>query len=135
MLPVTSQLAAILALIALPLTIHVSMRRAMVGMKAGVIHKAAFGDEGDPMLRNSIRAFGNFIEYVPFALVLFAVMEIQGGPASLLWWVGGAFIAGRVVHALSITFLPLVPAPKGLAMLATYTAYGVPAWWLLTHPV
>lgn len=132
-LPITSVIAASLALLALPLTIHVSARRAAIGMKAGVIHKAVFGDADDPMLRNSIRAFGNFIEYVPLALILFALLEIQGAPSKMLWGLGIAFIIGRAIHAISMTFMPLNPAPRGLAMFTTYAAYAVPAWWLLTH--
>jgi len=132
-LHITSIIAASLALIALPLTIHISARRAMIGMKAGVIHKAAFGDSGDPMLRNSIRAFGNFIEYVPLALILFALLEIQDAPDKLIWGLGIAFVVGRALHAISMTFIPLIPAPRGLAMFTTYAAYLVPAWWLFRH--
>lgn len=132
-LTITSIIAAILALIALPLTIQISARRAMIGMKAGIIHKAAFGDANDLKLRNSVRAFGNFIEYVPLALILFALMEVQGAPSNLIWGLGIAFIIGRIVHALSMTFIPLIPPPRALAMLTTYAAYAVPAWWLLTH--
>ena len=129
---ITSTLAGLLALIAIPLTLHISIRRAAIGMKSGKIDAAVFGDVGDPMLRSSIRAFSNFMEYTPLALILLALMEAQGAPETLLWWVGGAFVAGRVVHALSMTFIPRNPAPRGLAMLPTYAAFLVPAWWLLT---
>ena len=111
LLPITSTLAGILALIMLPLTVQVSTRRAMIGMKVGVIHKAVFGDAGDPMLRNSIRAFGNFIEYTPMVLILIALMEMQNAPDKLLWWIGGLFVAGRLVHAFAMTFIPNNPAP------------------------
>ncbi|MEO9600779.1 MAPEG family protein [Parasphingorhabdus sp.] len=132
-LPITSTMAACLALLGLILTIHISARRAMIGVKAGVIHKAVFGDTGDEMLRNSVRAFGNFIEYAPFAVVLIALMELQGAPATLLCWLGGAFVIGRIVHAFSMTFVPLVPAPRGVAMFTTYAVFAVPAWWFLTN--
>ena len=132
-LPITSTLAALLALLAVPLTIQISARRAVIGMKAGKTDQAVFGDDGDPMLRNSIRAFGNFIEYTPLALILLALMEAQGAAAALLWWLGGAFVVGRLVHAISMTFIPRNPAPRGLAMFVTYAAFLVPAWWLLTQ--
>lgn len=132
-LPITSILAAYLAIIALPLAIHVTVRRAVIGFKAGVIHKAAFGDAGDPLLRNSIRAFGNFIEYVPLALLLFALLELQGAPDGLIWGLGVAFVVGRVIHGVSMTFIPHIPPPRALAMVATYTAYAVSAWWLLRN--
>lgn len=132
-LPITSTIAALLALVALPLTIHISARRALIGVRTGVIHEAAFGDAGSDMLRNATRAFGNFIEYVPFAILLLGLMELQGAPTSLIWWLGGIFVVGRVVHALSMTFIPHIPAPRGVAMLTTYAAFAMPAWWLLTN--
>ncbi|MCB2089628.1 MAG: MAPEG family protein [Sphingomonadaceae bacterium] len=131
-LPITATIAGLLALIMLPLTLQVSMRRAMIGMKAGVIHAAVFGDAGNEGLRNADRAFGNFIEYVPMALILLALSEWRGAPENGLWIVGGAFVAGRILHAISMTFIPLKPAPRGIAMMTTYAALLVPAWWLLS---
>ncbi|WP_109809415.1 MAPEG family protein [Sphingosinithalassobacter portus] len=131
-LPVTATIAGLLALAMFPLTLQVSMRRAMIGMKAGVIHAAVFGDAGNDGLRNADRAFGNFIEYVPMVLVLLGLSEWRGAPETGLWIVGGAFVAGRILHAISMTFIPLNPAPRGVAMLTTYAALLVPAWWLLS---
>ena len=126
-LPVTSILAAILGLMALPLSIHISARRAAIGMKAGVIHAAVFGDANDPMLRNAIRAFGNFVEYVPLALIMLALYELNGASTQVLWGLGGAFVIGRFLHAISMTFIPTNPAPRGIAMLTTYAVIGWPA--------
>lgn len=131
LLPVTSTIAALLAILMLPLTIQVSMRRALIGKRSGDIATAVFGDVGDVKLRSSIRAFGNFIEYVPMCLLLLALMELQNAPSQLLWWVGGCFVGGRVIHAVSMSFIPRNPAPRGLAMFTTYAALLVPAWWLL----
>lgn len=130
-LPITSMLTALLALLAVPLSVQVSARRAAIGIRAGKIDTAVFGDADNPMLRNSIRAFGNFIEYTPLALILLALMELQGAPGALLWGIGGAFVAGRAIHALAMTFIPHNPAPRGLAMMTTYAVYLVPAWWLI----
>ena len=130
-LPITGFYAALLALLALPLTVQVSARRALIGVKAGVIHKAVFGDADDPMLRNAIRAFGNFMEYVPLALIVFGLAELRGASAELLWWLGGIFVAGRIVHAASMSFIPKQPAPRGLAMFATYAMLGVSAVCIL----
>ena len=126
-LPVTTVIAALLALMALPLSIHVSARRASIGMKAGVIHAAVFGYADDPMLRNAIRAFGNFMEYSPLALIMLGLYELNGAPKLTLWWLGGAFVAGRALHAVAMTFIPKMPAPRGIAMFTTYAALGWPA--------
>lgn len=132
-LPVTSTIAAILALVMIPLSIQVSARRAITGMRAGAPNSVVFGDGGNEILRNAIRAFGNFTEYVPMVLLMLALAEAQGAPPTLIAWVGGIFAAGRVLHAAAMTWLPMNPAPRGLAMFATYAALGVPAVWLLLH--
>ncbi len=93
--------------------------------------KTVFGDAGDENLRNSVRAFGNFIEYTPLALILFMLVELKGGYETQLWATGIAFVIGRIVHGLSMTFFPLNPQPRGLAMLTTYVAYAFSAWVLL----
>jgi len=133
MLPITSTIAAALAIVMFPLTVQVSMRRAAIGVKAGDVAKAVFGDADDPGLRAAIRAFGNFTEYAPMCLLLLALMELQGASSSLLWGIGGAFVLGRLIHGLSMTYIPRSPAPRGLAMIATYASLLVPAWWFLNH--
>lgn len=130
-LPVTSVIAALLAIIMFPLALQISLRRVAIGKAAGDVSKAVFGDQGNPGLRNAIRAFGNFTEYTPVCLVLLALMELQGASPLLLWWVGGCFVAGRLVHGVAMSLIPNVPAPRALAMLTTYAAMLVPAMWLL----
>ncbi len=109
--------------------IHASCR---VGQSHGQLAGVAFGDADDLTLRRGIRAFGNFIEYVPTCLVMLALAEIAGGPASLLWSLGIVFVAGRVVHALGMLYTQS-PAPRALGMFMTYAALLVPAIWLLSH--
>ncbi len=132
-LPVTSTLAAALALLMFPLTLRVSLRRVVVGKAMGGANKAVFGDQGDDGLRNRVRAFGNFTEYAPMCLVLLALMELQGASSALLWWIGGLFVAGRYIHAFAMSVNPHFPLPRGIAMLTTYAALIVPAGWLLAH--
>lgn len=132
-LPITSTLAALLAALMLPLTLAVSMKRVTLGLSEGNIAKYPTGDGGNDALIGRIRALGNFTEYVPIALILFALMELQGAPNTLLWAVGGAFTAGRLIHAIACIADIGFPPPRGLAMFATYAALGVPAWWLLSN--
>lgn len=124
-LPVTSIIAAILAIIMFPLTLQVSTRRLAVG-------SVVFGDGGDETLRRRIRAFGNFVEYVPICLILLVLIEFQGARPLWLWITGGLLVAGRVIHALGMLFATS-PAPRGIAMMMTYGAFLVPAAWLLLN--
>jgi hypothetical protein len=124
-LPVTSIVAATLAIVMFPLTLQVSMRRLALG-------SVVFGDADDDTLRRRIRAFGNFIEYAPTCLVLLALMEAQGAHSLWLWIAGGLLLAGRIIHALGMLFAKS-PAARGIAMMMTYGAFLVPAVWLLTN--
>lgn len=94
-LPITSLTAALLALGFLRLSYAVTRHR--------VRTKASLGDGDDEGLTRSVRAQGNFVEYTPFFLVLLALSEANGVTG---WWLaplGAAFIAGRVMHAHSLT--------------------------------
>jgi len=119
-LPITSVTAAVAGLLMLPLTVLVSMRRMAVGQAR------------DETLRRRIRAFGNFIEYVPMCLILLGLTELAGAPGGLLWVLAGLLLAGRVIHALGMLFDP-TPLARTFGMLMTYAAFSVPAVWLLLN--
>ena len=129
-LPVTSTVAAVLALVMFPLTLQVSMRRAALGKAQGSLTAVVFGDGGDEVLRRRSRAFGNFVEYVPTCLVMLALAEVAGATPALLWTLGALLVGGRVLHALGMLYADS-PAPRGVAMFMTYAAFLVPAGWLL----
>lgn len=132
LLPVTSTTAAILAIVMLPLTLQISMRRVALGKAMGDIGGVAFGDGKDETLRCRITAFGNFMEYVPMCLIMLALMEYAGASSVTAWGVGGLLISGRVTHALSVLYTRN-PAPKAIGMLMTYAAFIIPAMWLLDY--
>jgi uncharacterized membrane protein YecN with MAPEG domain len=58
----------------------------------------AFGDGGVPALTHAIRAHGNFVEYVPFALLLILLVELTGGARGTVHGLGIPLIAARVLH-------------------------------------
>lgn len=83
--------ALLLMLLVVPIVLH--RRRARIGL----------GDGGDAMLARRIRVQANFIEYVPLALVLLALLEVAGLPAPWIWGFGTALLAGRVLHAVGLS--------------------------------
>ena len=133
LLPITSMVAAVLACLMFVLTALVSMRRVELGKQSGDIAKFVFGHGDDETLRRRIRAFGNFMEYTPVGLILFALIEFQGAGNSLLWWLGAAFVIGRLLHALGMLFSPRFPLPRAIGMFATYATLLVPAGWMLIN--
>lgn len=56
-------------------------------------------DEDDGLLQRKVRAYGNFIEYAPLALLFILTLELMNSPSELLWLLGSAFTIGRIAHA------------------------------------
>jgi uncharacterized membrane protein YecN with MAPEG domain len=65
--------------------------------------KTNLGDGGSPELARWIRVQGNFIEYVPLALLLLALLEIGGAPRAWLLAGGSALFVGRLLHAWGLS--------------------------------
>lgn len=112
MLPVTSALAALSAIALFGLSLAVSFAR----MKARV----RIGNGEDERLLRHIRAQGNFVEYVPLALILCGLAEYRAAPSGWLLLAAALLIIGRIMHAagMFLRIWPLQPA----GMVATYTA-------------
>ena len=53
-------------------------------------------------LLRRIRVHGNFAEYVPLALFLMALAELQGLPPLILHALGLSLLAGRALHAFGV---------------------------------
>ena len=132
LLPITSMIAAIMAIVMLPLTIQISMRRMELGKAMGDIGGVPFGDANDPLLRRRVGAFSNFMEYVPMCLLMLALMEYNSASQILTWSTGGLLVLGRVVHALS-TLYTNNPLPKAIGMFMTYAAFILTALWLINR--
>lgn len=93
-LPATILFASILALLQVPITVAVGLRRARTGIQ--------FFDGGDVRLLRLMRAHGNFVESVPITLIAMAAAEAAGAARVLLAVGGTAFIAGRMLHYATI---------------------------------
>ncbi|HTV67370.1 MAG TPA: MAPEG family protein [Rhizobiaceae bacterium] len=121
MFPVTSMVAALAAAALVFLSISVSLRRKRVGVRLGL--------SDDPTLMRRIRAQGNFIEYVPLALIVLALAEYRHAPAVLLWTIAGLLVVGRGLHYAGIVTATTPLSAPG--MVGTYGALLVGAATLL----
>jgi uncharacterized membrane protein YecN with MAPEG domain len=92
---ITLLFASLHALLLLALLARISRHRH--GRRIG------FGDGGDPLLARKIRVHGNFIEHVPMALLLMALLESCGLPAPWLWALGTTLLLGRALHAIGLS--------------------------------
>lgn len=68
-----------------------------------VKHAVEIGDAGNEDMTLRIRAFGNFVEYVPLVLVLLALAEGAGVPRWAIHAAGVALVAGRALHAWGLS--------------------------------
>ncbi len=89
-LSITAIYAAILALIILALGVNVTMHRVKL--------RISLGDGGNPQMLRMIRLHATAIEYVPIAVVLMAIYEVNGGWHWALHIVGIALVAGRLIQ-------------------------------------
>ena len=98
--------------------------------------KVALGDGGDSELLAAIRTQGNATEYLPIALILLILLELNEGYYILIHLAGLALLAGRLLHqraleknnisnrvlGMRLTLFTII----GLALLnAGYLVYGV----------
>lgn len=95
---ITPLYAGLLGLLLLVLSFRVSMQRRR--------HMVSLGDGGQPALQAAIRVQANFVEYVPLALVLLALLELTGQPPAVLHVLGAALFLGRILHAQGLTSNP-----------------------------
>lgn len=94
-LKVIAPYAAVLAVFYIVLTLRVIKQRYRA--------KASLGDGGDEMLQRAIRVHGNFAEFVPFALLLIAMAEINGAPFWAIHALGSLLVLARLSHAYGIS--------------------------------
>ena len=92
---VTGLYAGILGIVFIVLSMRVINNR--VRAKVNLL------DGGDEALRRAMRVHGNFAEYVPFALLLMALAEIQGASGLFMHVLGTGLIVCRLCHAYAIT--------------------------------
>ncbi|MCC2605540.1 MAPEG family protein [Planctobacterium marinum] len=94
LLPITAFYGSLLAAFYLYLSVMVIVQRrsSQVGL----------GDGGDKHMLQVMRAHGNFVEYVPFALLLMCIAELNGTTGILLHVCGWWLIAARLMHAYGL---------------------------------
>jgi uncharacterized membrane protein YecN with MAPEG domain len=116
-LPVTTTYALPLIPIWFALWIGVTSSRAAA--------KASIGDAGNAGLLLKIRRHGNFIEWVPFVLVLMVLAEAQGAGKLWIHIAGALLLVGRIAHPFGLKIAdaghPLRYVGNGTNILAVAT--------------
>lgn len=108
---VTSLYAALLALVFVVLTAMVGYARSKTTV--------ALGDGGDPGLIVANRRQMNFVENVPLALLLIALIELRGGNTTWLHVLGGVLLVARLVHPFGINTVTAKTIPRAAGATGT----------------
>ena len=90
-LSITALYAGILALIVVALGINVTVHRVKL--------KVSLGDGGNAQMLRMIRIHANAVEYLPLALLLMGIFEINGGWHWALHAAGIALIVARILQS------------------------------------
>ena len=111
---ITALYAAILALIMMALGINVTVHRVKL--------KVSLGDGGNPQMLRMIRLHANAVEYLPIALILMALYELNAGWPLVLHVIGGTLILGRLLQTLGM-WLSDAPGPaRGTGQTLTWAS-------------
>ncbi len=124
--PITALYAGLLALVGLVLGAGSGLLRPKTGV--------SLGDGGNRRQLLAFRRHGNFSEWVPLALILLAVLELNGISSTALHALGATLFVARVAHPLGLN--PDDPSGLARALGAGATAIVVlvaAIWAIRTH--
>ncbi len=127
LLSTTALYAGVLGILAIALGAGSGFLR----FKTGV----SIGDGGDPKQLVAVRRHGNFIEWVPIALILLGVLELNGVGATPLHVMGGALVVGRVAHAVGLDAENMQKPLRGLGAGFTTLVVLVASVWAIATAV
>jgi uncharacterized membrane protein YecN with MAPEG domain len=95
-LPITALYAGILMIFALVLSAKAGSFRGKSGISI------LFGDPVNTELAQRVRVHQNFLEYVPMAIILMGILELNGGNSTFLHVFGVVLIISRYAHAIGL---------------------------------
>jgi uncharacterized membrane protein YecN with MAPEG domain len=97
----------------------------LLGLSARVVglrrkHQVGIGTGAVTALERAVRAQANFTEYVPLALLLIALLELNGLDAWMIHGLGAVLVIGRVLHAQGLNRSAGTSAGRFIGTLLTW---------------
>lgn len=114
---ITALYVALHAILLLVLAVLVMLQRGR--------HKVGLGDGGQAALSRAIRVHGNAVEYVPIALLLLLVYELNGGGSALLHACGILLLVSRLAHAWGLRKSSKESLGRAAGVVGTFIATGI----------
>jgi uncharacterized membrane protein YecN with MAPEG domain len=94
----------------------------LVGLPIGVLRfrtGVSLHDGGNKALAVAIRRHANFFEYVPLALLLIAMLELNGASGALVHGLGIALLIARILHPFGLDYDEMRKPLRGLGAITT----------------
>jgi uncharacterized protein len=92
--------------------------------------KVSLGHGDVPELEARCRAHANFNEYVPIALILMGLVEMNVGASRWLWGIGALLVVARVLHPFGLDRRD-ANLYRTLGVVLTYTSLLVLIGWAI----
>lgn len=124
--PIAALYAGLHALLLVVLSLLVSLVRRK--------QRISVGDGDDPALIRAMRVQGNFVEYVPLALLLLLVLELNGVSSPWLHAAGSSLFASRLLHAWGLSHSNGRSFGRAAGMAGTWSvllALGLAGIWVM----
>ena len=86
-------------------------------------YRVGYGDGGFYELQIAIRVHGNAVEYIPIALILLIIIEMNGAETWLIHLCGLMLIVGRLLHFYGLRHREIRWRRSGMS--ATYVSLGL----------
>ena len=97
--------------------------------------KVSLGDGDNPTLRKAIAVHSNFSQYVPFALLLIAFVELNHASATITHGLCAGLLVGRVAHAYGLAQAVQIMKLRQIGMLLTFGVIIIAALYLLGNAI
>jgi len=112
-LPITAIYAALSAFLVIALAANVVRYR--------LSKHVSLGDGGHKDVTRAIRAHGNTVEYVPLALILMALLELNGASDMAMHIYGITLVAGRALYGYGMLFpKPSANLPRQIGVVTSW---------------
>ncbi|MDF1721165.1 MAG: MAPEG family protein [Minwuia sp.] len=93
------------------------------------------GDGGNEAASRLIRVQANFVEYVPFALIIMLLLEMNGENPVALHIFGALLFLARVAHASGLSQNPAYSRGRFGGALVTFLLLIIGSVWLIVRSV
>ena len=107
------------------MSIAVSAPAGLLRGKTGI----SVGDGGNPDMLLAMRRHGNFVEYVPLALIIIALMEMNRAPDYAIHSLAGTLVVARAAHAIGLHKSNVMTGGRIVGALLTALVIAVASIW------